>query len=124
MANSIDPEVASAVRDRILSPELKDNEIPNIFWGQMSKAENREAMWVWTKANMAEVLERIPNWKKGQLPSYFESFCSREQATDVESAFAPIIDTLESGPRYLANALETIQLCAAFVDKHQITSGA
>ena len=43
-------------------------------------------------------------------------------ANDIENVFAPIIDTLESGPRYLANTLETIRLCTAFVDLHQSTA--
>jgi len=118
MAASTDAAVAQLMRGRILSPELRDNEIFSIFGGQMSKAENRQAMWDWSKENMSAILERIPAWRKGQIPARFDNFCAREQADDIEDFFSPIIDTLESGPRYLANALETIRLCAAFVDLH------
>ena len=123
MAHSIDPKVAAAVRERILSPELKDNEVPGIFWRQMEREENRKAMWSWTQVHIDAALERIPNWRKGKLPGYFDQFCSLEEAIEVENTFLPIIDTLESGPRTLANTLETIRLCAAFVDSHKSTSG-
>ena len=118
IADSLDPVVAESIRDRILSPELKDNEIFSIFYSQMSREENRGAMWEWSQENMWAVLERIPAWRKGQIPAQFEDFCTLEEANDIENFFSPIIDTLESGPRYLANALETIRLCAAFVDVH------
>jgi Peptidase family M1 domain/ERAP1-like C-terminal domain/Peptidase M1 N-terminal domain len=118
MADSTDPVVAGQMRDRILSPELKDNEIFSIFGSQMSRKENRQAMWDWSQENMWAILERIPAWRKGQIPARFTGFCSREQANDIENFFSPIIETLSSGPRYLANSLETIRLCAAFVDLH------
>jgi alanyl aminopeptidase len=118
MADSLDPVVAETMRDRILSPELRDNEIDFIFYSQMSREENRAAMWEWSQENMWAVLERIPAWRKGQIPARFEDFCTLEEANDIENFFSPIIDTLESGPRYLANALETIRLCAAFVEVH------
>jgi aminopeptidase N len=118
MAYSADAEVARLMRDRILSPELRDNEIFSIFGSQMSREENRQDMWDWARDNMAAVLERIPAWRKGQIPAQFDGFCTREQAGNIEDFFTPIIDTLESGPRYLANSLETIRLCSAFVDLH------
>ncbi len=123
MAYSIEPSIAAAVRDRILSSDLRDNEIFIILYGQMGRSENRQAMWDWTKTNMTALLDRIPNWNKGKLPANFATFCSPEQADDMERAFGPIIDTLEAGPRYLANAVETIRLCAAFVEHHQTPKG-
>ena len=119
IAQSPDPIAAAEARGRILSPELRDNEIPNIFYGQMSEEKNRQAIWDWSKENMTAVLDRIPTWKKGQIPSYFRGFCDRTQADDIDDFFAPMIEKLESGPRYLANSLETIRLCAAFTDLHK-----
>ena len=83
MAESTDPVVAEAMRDRILSTELKDNEIFSIIRGQMSQEENRQPMWDWFQVNMWAVLERIPAWRKGQIPAGFSRFCSREQANDI-----------------------------------------
>jgi len=120
MAYSPDTEVARVMRDRILSPELRDNEIFSIFGSQMSREENRQDMWDWARENMEAVLERIPAWRKGQIPAQFDGFCTLQQARDIEDFFSPIIDTLESGPRYLANSLEAIRLCAAFVDLHTV----
>lgn len=118
MAWSTDPEVAAAMRERILSPQLRDNEIFDIFSSQMAHVETREAVFDWTADNLQSVLERVDSWRKGQLPSHFDDFCSEQDAAKVEATFAPIIDSLESGPRYLANALETIRLCAAFAALH------
>lgn len=116
---SRDPVVASVMRDRILAPELKDNEIYPIIYGQGAHRETRDALWDWIQTNMWAVMDRIPSWNRGKLPGRLDSFCSREKANDMENFFAPVIDELESGPRYLANALETIRLCAEFVDLHR-----
>jgi hypothetical protein len=84
----------------------------------MSREENRQATWEWSQENVWAVLERIPAWRKGQIPARFDTFCSLEQANEIENFFSEFIDELESGPRYLANALETIRLCAAFAELH------
>ena len=119
MAWSTDPEVASQMRARILSPEVRGNEFPGIYYAQTSHPQTRAALWEWTVENMDAVLARLPAWVRGQLPSDFAGFCSEEDAARVEAAFAPIIDSLEAGPRYLANTLETIRLCSALVDFHK-----
>ena len=124
MAWSPDPDNARVVRERILSRELKDNEIIYIYNGLMARKEHRQSTWRWSKENIWAVLDRIPAWRKGQLPSRFSSFCTLEQAEDVERFFSPIISDLESGPRSLANTLETIRLCAAFVNLHSKRNGA
>ncbi len=116
---SKNPDVAAVMRERILSPELRDNEIFYIFNNQMSHEENRQALFNWASENLDAVMARIPAWRQGQLPRQFEAFCSEEDAAAVEALFAPIIDQLESGPRYLANALESIRLCAAFTALHR-----
>lgn len=119
IAQSPDPIVAAGIRGRALSPKLLDNEMPYIIYGQMSEEKNRQAIWDWSKENMTAVLDRIATWRKGQIPSYFRQFCEPAQAQDIEDFFAPMINELESGPRYLANSLETIRLCTAFADLHK-----
>ncbi len=119
LAYSLVPEVQAVMRERILSPELRDNEIFNIYGGQMSTDTARLDLWEWTRNNMDAVLERMPRWRKGQLPRYLQGFCSRESATAIKNVFEPIIEELESGPRYLANTLESTRLCAAFVDLYR-----
>ena len=110
--------VADSMMERILSPELKDGEIISLYYGLMSREENRQATWEWSQENVWEVLERIPAWEKGRLPARFDTFCSLEHANEIENFFSPFIADLESGPRYLANTLETIRLCAAFAKLH------
>lgn len=119
MARSTEPEFAALMRARILAPELRDNEIYDIFGAQMAEEANRDALLEWTRNNLDAVLARIATWRQGQLPEQFEDFCSEADATRVKAMFEPIIDELESGPRYLANALETIRLCAAFARLHR-----
>jgi alanyl aminopeptidase len=118
LGESADTDVAAAMRERILSPELMDNEIFYIYYNQMDRPEHQQALWQWTRDNLDAVLARIPAWRKGHVPNLFRDFCSTGAADELEAAFAPMIDTLESGPRYLANSLETIRLCASFVDLH------
>ena len=67
---------------------------------------------------MKAVLERIPRWRQGRLPDFFNRFCDEASADSVEATFTPFIDELESGPRYLAKSLEKIRLCAAYVEHY------
>lgn len=118
IAYSADPEVAAQARTMVLDPRLADNEMGYIIEGQMGRPENQAAIWAWTRDNLDAVLERIPAWRKGRLPDMFSEFCTAQSASDLEAVFAPIIDQYESGQRFLAKSLETIRLCAAFVDHH------
>ena len=123
MASSIDPEVAALSRERILSSSIRDNEIFNILWYQMSNEENRQSMWEWTMENLDAVLARIPSQNRGGLTRVFSRFCDAASADDLEARFSSIIESLESGPRHLANTVESVRLCAAFVDFQQANTG-
>ncbi|MEH6588721.1 MAG: M1 family metallopeptidase [Halioglobus sp.] len=124
MSASKDSEFSAQMRERIFSPQLKDNEIYYIFHGQSTTPENLNALWTWSVSNLQTVLDRIPAWRQGQFPAMFDDFCSREKAQEVERAFEDVIDSLEAGPRYLANTVESIELCAAFVSRHTHSSQA
>jgi alanyl aminopeptidase len=115
IAYSTDPEVAAEARAAIPNPRLADNEIGYVIEGQMQKPENQAGVWTWTRDNLGAVMERIPTWRKGQVPDMFSEFCAADAAADIEAVFAPVIDQYESGQRYLAKTLEKIRLCAAFV---------
>lgn len=119
LGHASDPATAAEMRERILASELRDNEIFYIISSQMSQPETRQDMWNWSRKNLDALLDRVPSSRKGHMPRYFTAFCSREAADEVESVFNPVIDTLESGNRYLANSLEKIRLCTAFVDIHR-----
>lgn len=119
ISSSTDPLAGAEVRQAILSPELADNEVPYILWGQMGEPENQRAMWEWTRDNLDAVFDRIPTWRKGRVPDFFSAFCDNASAAEIEATFAPIIGNYESGERYLAKSLETIRLCAAFIDHYR-----
>jgi alanyl aminopeptidase len=118
ISSSIDPAVGAEARAAILSPDLGDNEISHVFWGQMGRPDNHRAMWEWTETNLDAVLERFSSGRKGRIPGFFSGFCDEGAALELEATFGPIIDDFESGPRYLAKSLESIRLCAAFIDHY------
>jgi alanyl aminopeptidase len=119
MAYSAEPEVAATMRDRILSPELKSNEIYYIIGAQTGRAESRDDLWLWIQQNMDPLLALIPIWRQGGLIRFVGTFCSEEKAAELEAVFNPFIRELGSGPRTLANTTEGIRLCAAFADAHK-----
>jgi alanyl aminopeptidase len=119
MGFSTDPSSAATMRGRILSPELRGNELYYVFFGQSAQSETRDDLWRWLQENMDAVIEQIPSWNKGGVPRLVGGFCSNEKADDLQAVFGPIIDELESGPRTLANTTERIRLCAAFADFHR-----
>ena len=73
--------------------------------------------------NLDAVLARIPSQNRGGLTRVFSRFCDAASADDLEARFSSIIESLESGPRHLANTVESVRLCAAFVDFQQANTG-
>jgi len=114
-----DPDKAAEVRELVFSPKLRDNEIFNILYPQAFTPETRDATWTWFTKNIDRVLQRIPEDRQGRLTFFGKTFCSEEKKTQVETWFAPRIDSLTGGPRNLAQTLEGIDLCVAKVEQHK-----
>jgi alanyl aminopeptidase len=114
LAVARDPALATAAREMVLDPSLRDTEVLSPLYAQLDRPDTREAAWAWMKEHYDAVLARVPRHREGvQLVGAGGRFCDADHAKDVESFFTPKIEAIESGPRALAETLEEVQLCAA-----------
>jgi alanyl aminopeptidase len=109
-----EPALAAAARELVLDPALRDTEMFAPIWAQLSQPDKRDTAWAWVKEHYDAILTRLPKHHGGvQLISTGRAYCDEVHARDVETFFTPKIESIEGGPRALAQALEDVRLCAA-----------
>jgi alanyl aminopeptidase len=114
LGSAREPKLAAAARELVLDPALRDTEILAPLWAQLSQPDMRDAAWAWVKEHYDAILTRLPKHHGGvQIVSTGRSYCDEAHARDAEAFFAPKIESIEGGPRALAQALEDVRLCAA-----------
>ncbi len=115
-----DPLLTAAILELISSPELRDNEIYNIFYPQAYGDKTREATWEWLQKNIEKLLLRMPEQRRGRIAGIGSTFCDQQKKTAVEAFFAERVKNLAGGPRSLAKGLESIDLCIAKVKYYKV----
>ena len=113
-----DPTLAARARALVFDKRLKVNEATNPIWGQLSHDRTRELTWSWLKSHIDRVIERLPPRRAGWLPGVATAFCSQARADDAKQLFEQRMSKLAGGPRSLATAVETVELCTARRAKH------
>lgn len=113
------PAKAAEIRELVLSPELRDNEIYRIIYPQVGMPETRDDTWAWFQLNMDRILLRIPEDSWGRMTFFGSAFCNTEKQAEVQAFFEDRISELTGGPRRLAQTLEGIELCVAKVQQHK-----
>ena len=118
--------LASARDDRgqralelVLDPDLRLNEATAPLWGQARDARTRDRALQWLEQNFQAVLGRVG---KGQMASLIQlggRYCGESNKQRVQALFGPHAESLPGGPRRLANALESLDLCTARVAAHR-----
>ena len=81
--------------------------------------ETRPATWAFLKANFDKLAARLPRESPARFPSYASGFSDAASRSDVEEFFRDRAPKYMGGPRVLAQALEQIQLRAAFMAAQQ-----
>ncbi len=115
-----DPKLAARARELVLDPALRDTEMFAPLWAQLSQPDMRDTAWAWVKEHYDAILARLPKHHGGvQLVSTARAYCDEAHAHEVEAFFAPKIESIEGGPRALAQALEDVRLCAAKRDAQE-----
>jgi alanyl aminopeptidase len=109
-----DPKLGEAARDYGLTPAVAVGEIQFLYGSQVAESENRDAFWQWLKSNYAALIARLPDQYQSTLIRFASAKrCASAQSADIRAWFAPRLDTIVGGDRVLAQALESIDQCAA-----------
>jgi alanyl aminopeptidase len=97
-----------------LDPAFRSSELIRVVGSLMSHPQHHAALWTWLQANDGVLMQRVPAVFQGKLSSFAaELHCSEAGARQIEVFYGDRVANLESGPRTLAQALESVRLCAA-----------
>jgi len=117
LARVEDPELVASLQSTILTGSLQGMEPLSIISRQMARNATSDLTFQWMKANAEALFDLMPAARRAtMLPSLGQYFCSIEKAEEWESFIASRAEALPGYERDLAQATESIRLCAALKD--------
>jgi alanyl aminopeptidase len=79
----------------------------------MARVATTELTFAWIRENDAAIIEQIPEtFRSNTVPSFGGAFCSNERADDWQAFIESHADSLPGYERSLAQATESVRLCA------------
>ena len=109
-----DPAVVPAALALTLSSEFEARESFSILWVEGASRETLSPAWAFLQTNFDRLAERLSPEAPAQFPWLVSRFSDAVHRTEVEAFFKDKAPKYAGGPRILAQALEVIQLRAAF----------
>jgi alanyl aminopeptidase len=115
LAASPDAALGARLRGLLLDPRLGDAEASELAQAQAANEFQRDAMWAWMRddTNRDRLLARMPSWSRSEIVWLGAGSCDATRADELTGWFQPLAEKLDGGRRALAQATESIRLCAA-----------
>lgn len=114
LARVEDPALVLKLQATLLSREFKGTEFRGIVARQMARQATTEATYSWIKEHFDAVMKNMPQSLSGNImPTLGGSFCTAEKADDWQAFIVSHADKLPGYERDLAQATESVRLCAA-----------
>jgi alanyl aminopeptidase len=105
--------LAAKVRELVLGDTFRSSELRYVLWPQASRWQTREATWAWTQEHLDALIAKLGHEQAGELPWLAAGRCTTDAARELETVFGPRAEKMEGGPRAVAEAAESLRLCAA-----------
>jgi alanyl aminopeptidase len=110
-----DPALIDRALGLVLSGDFDIRESQGMLRGINAEPAGRERSFAWLQQNYDGFAKAIPHQMLGRLPYYTANFCDDAHREAVAAFFKEKnIDQYDGGTRTLAQALESIHLCAAY----------
>ncbi|MEM9668398.1 MAG: M1 family metallopeptidase [Pseudomonadota bacterium] len=115
LANRGSLEDVSALLDTTLTGEFQGQEALFIYYAAIGNDEPAvsDSAWEHFKTNFEDLIDRIPEVRKPQVPSIAGSFCEATAIDAAEAFFNDKADLIPGYERPLAQGVERGRLCAA-----------
>lgn len=108
-----DSGLLSQARAYALSEEIGPRESFSMIMAMFSNLELREQNWLWYKANLPTILNKIPSQWQRRTPRVASVFCERDKIAELEQLFAQHGESAPGHELALRQTSEAIVLCAA-----------
>lgn len=117
LARVEDPALVAQLQTAVLAGDFKGTEMLRIVFRQMARARTTELTYAWIQENAAAVFELIPETFRSRIvPALGSAFCSADRADEWQEFVVSRADSLPGYERTLAQATESVRLCAALRD--------
>lgn len=114
LARVEDPVLVERLQAAVLTGDFKGTDLLRIVFRQMARAKTTESTYAWIRENDLAVIERIPEtFRPNVVPAFGSAFCSADRADEWQDFIVSHADSLPGYQRSLAQATESVQLCAA-----------
>jgi alanyl aminopeptidase len=114
LARVEDPVLIAKLQAAILDGAFNGAELVGILFRQMARSASSELTYNWLVANDEAITNMIPqHFLSGVFPGLGSNFCSTDRADEWETFVKSRADKLPGYERELAQATESIRLCAA-----------
>ncbi|MGH8864017.1 MAG: M1 family aminopeptidase, partial [Burkholderiales bacterium] len=114
LARAEDPTIVRKLQAAVLAGSFKGSEILDVISRQMHRPATTERTYAWLRENDKAIIAMIPEWFRSNIfPTFGASFCSNARADEWEQFVHSNAKELPGYERDLAQAAESIHLCAA-----------
>jgi aminopeptidase N/puromycin-sensitive aminopeptidase len=103
------PDLRKQAFAMALSPEMRNQDLPDYVGRMFDKPEERAAAWEFVKGNWSELRKSFTPWGGARIVGSTANFCDPKQREDVRQFFAA--NPVEASERSLKQALERIDMC-------------
>ena len=120
LARAEDPALVAKLQSAVLADEFKGTEGLGIIFRQMARGATTDLTYAFVRDNIDALLAMIPEtFRANAVPALGSSFCSSQRADEWQAFVESHADDLPGYERDLAQATESIRLCAALREASQ-----
>ncbi|HEY0992535.1 MAG TPA: M1 family metallopeptidase [Kofleriaceae bacterium] len=112
MGNFSDPRIAAQALALVLTDEFELRQATGLLQGALREPRTRELAFKFIQDHFDEIANKLPQMYRPYLAFTFVALCDDARKPEIEAFFRPRIEKFDGGPRILAQALETLSLCA------------
>lgn len=114
LARVEDPALVRKLQAALLEGKFQGSEFLGIVFRQMMREATTELTHAWLVENYDDIIEQLPDsYRARALPAFGSAFCSAERADEWQAFIEARAEQLPGYERTLAQAIETVRLCAA-----------
>ena len=114
LARVEDPALVRKLQAAVLEGAFEGFEFLGIVFRQMAREATTELTYEWLTENYDAILGQLPDsFRARVMPAFGSAFCSAERADDWQAFVEARAEQLPGHERSLAQAIETVRLCAA-----------
>jgi alanyl aminopeptidase len=114
VARAEDPAMVRELQAAILAGKLKGTEMLGVLFRQLYRRATSEATYAWLRANDDAIIAMIPEtFRANVVPGLGGAFCTGPRAAEWREFVLSHANALPGYERDLAQAIESIELCAA-----------